>query len=269
MCPMEHGVNHIVVEDVQSLSQFNLPVAVPTAKLLPTPAGPGALPSGVPPSTTLMNSKGLHSKSCKPGMTEEALGMNDTCSTSASGADLYDADQPLWNNNGLEASAALSGLHSPTIDETESLLNDDISDHHHGRLCDSTYDILPIKSTGLEGTNLSVWGRTGSSRSRINTKDKIDLTPLDCLANETKVEQKPTQKALHTLFVNGIPQKSNKREALLSHFRKFGEFIDIYIPLNSERAFVQFSRREEAEAALKAPDAVMGNALLSSGGKSG
>ncbi|TYG44172.1 hypothetical protein ES288_D11G076900v1 [Gossypium darwinii] len=303
MCPMEHGVNRIVVEDVQSLSQFNLPVAVPTAKLLPTPAGPGALPSGVPPSTTLMNSKDLHSKSCKPGMTEEALGMNDTCSTSASGADLYDPDQPLWNNNGLEASAALSGLHSPTIDETESLLNDDISDHHHGRLCGSTHDILPIKSTGSEGTNFSVWGRSGSSRSRINTKDKIDLTPLDCLENETKVEQqafptsqvtlshlkwisseddgskvvdsslksqpdslcnnrKPTQKALRTLFVNGIPQKSNKREALLSHFRKFGEVIDIYIPLNSERAFVQFSRREEAEASLKAPDAVMGNRFI-------
>ena len=74
--------------------------------------------------------------------------------------------------------------------------------------------------------------------------------------------RKPTQKALRTLFVNGIPQKSNKREALLSHFHKFGEVIDIYIPLNSERAFVQFSRREEAEAALKAPDAVMGNRFI-------
>ncbi|KHG22676.1 hypothetical protein F383_03537 [Gossypium arboreum] len=156
---------------------------------------------------------------------------------------------------------------------------------------------------GNEGTNLSVWGRTGSSRSRINAKDKIDLTPLDCLENETKVEQqafptsqgtlshlkwisseddeskvvdsslksqpdslcnnrKPTQKALRTLFINGIPQKINKREALLSHFRKFGEVIDIYIPLNSERAFVQFSRKEEAEAALKAPDAVMGNRFI-------
>lgn len=46
------------------------------------------------------------------------------------------------------------------------------------------------------------------------------------------------------------------------HFRKFGEVIDIYIPLNSERAFVQFSKREEAEAALKAPDAVMGNRFI-------
>ncbi|XVF16363.1 hypothetical protein REPUB_Repub10bG0025000 [Reevesia pubescens] len=305
MCPMEHGVNRIVVEDVQSLSQFNLPVTVPSAQLLATPAGPGPLSSGVPPSTTLINNKGIHCKSNKPGMADDALGLNDayTGSTNASGADLYDPDQPLWNNNGPETSAALSGLHSPKIAETEPLLNDDTSDRHHGRLRDSADNALPIRSTGLQGTSLSVWGRIGGSKSRIDTKDKIDLTQSDYLENETKEEQesfpssqgtsrqvkrissedngskvadssfksqtdsmrnsrKPTQKALRTLFVNGIPQKSNKREALLSHFRKFGEVIDIYIPLNSERAFVQFSRREEAEAALKAPDAVMGNRFI-------
>ncbi|XWS44145.1 hypothetical protein CRYUN_Cryun15aG0019400 [Craigia yunnanensis] len=305
MCPMEHGVNRIVVEDVQSLSQFNLPVTVSSTQLLATPAGPGPLPSGVPPSTTLMNSKGIHSKSSKPRMTDDAIGLNGAYSgsTSASGADLYDPDQPLWNNNGSEASAALSGLHSPKIDETEPLLNDDISDRHHGRLRDSADNELPIRSTGSRGTSLSVWGRIGSSRSRIDTEEKIDLTPSDYLENEAKEEQeafpssqgtsrqvkrigtedygskimdlsfksqtdgmrnsrKPTQKALRTLFVNGIPQTSNKRETLLSHFRKFGEVIDIYIPLNSERAFVQFSRREEAEAALKAPDAVMGNRFI-------
>ncbi|XWS30386.1 hypothetical protein CRYUN_Cryun24cG0113000 [Craigia yunnanensis] len=305
MCSMEHGVNRIVVEDVRSLSRFNLPVTVPSAQLLAIPAGPGPLPSGVPPSTTLMNRKGIHNKSSKPGMTEDVLGLNGayTGSTSASGADLYDPDQPLWNNNGPEASAALSGLHSPKIDETEPLLNDNISDCHHSRLRDSADNELPIRSTELQGTNLSVWGRIDSSRSRIDTKDKIDLTPSDYLENETKEEQesfpssqgtsrqvkrirseddgskvmdssfksqtdnlhnsrKPTQKALRTLFVNGIPLKSNNREALLSHFRKFGEVMDIYIPLNSERAFVQFSRREEAEAALKAPDAVMGNRFI-------
>ncbi|XVF14061.1 hypothetical protein REPUB_Repub09cG0024300 [Reevesia pubescens] len=303
MCPMEHGVNRIVVEDVQSLSQFNLPVTVPSAQLLATPAGPGLLPSDVPPSTTLMNSKGIHSKSSKHGMTDDALGLNGayTGTSSASGADLYDPDQPLWNNNGPEASAALSGLPSPKIDEMEPLLNDDISDRHHGRLRDSADNELPIRSTGSLGTNLSVWGRIGNSRSRIDTKEKNDPTPSEHLENETKVEQealassqgtsrqvkrisseddgskvmdssfksqtdrnsrKPTQKALRTLFVNGIPQKSNKREALLSHFRKFGEVIDIYIPLNGERAFVQFSSREEAEAALKAPDAVMGNRFI-------
>ncbi|GMI99137.1 hypothetical protein like AT3G27700 [Hibiscus trionum] len=304
MCPMEHGVNRIVVEDVQSLSQFNLPVTVPSVQILAKPAGPGplSLTSGLHP-TTLMNSKGMHSKNNKSGMTEDAIGLNGayTGSTSANG-DLYDPDQPLWNNNCPEASASLTGVRSPKINETEPLLNDDISDHPPGRLRDSADNELPIKHTGSQGTNLSVWGRIGSSRSGIDTKDKIDPIPSDHLENETKEERgvfpssqdtscqvkrissedggskvmdsslksqidfcssrKPTQKALHTLFVSGIPQKCNKREALFSHFCKFGEVIDIYIPLNSERSFVQFSRREEAEAALKAPDAVMGNRFI-------
>lgn len=37
---------------------------------------------------------------------------------------------------------------------------------------------------------------------------------------------------------------------------------DICIPANSERAFVQFSKREEAERALKAPDAVMASRFI-------
>ncbi|KAI5341208.1 hypothetical protein L3X38_020482 [Prunus dulcis] len=155
-----------------------------------------------------------------------------------------------------------------------------------------------------QSTSVSVWGRIGSSKSKLDVKEKIDPAnnSSDCIESETKEGKealvsiqhpprqgkrimaedgpkamdsspkthfdptrnirKPSQKALRTLFVNGIPQKSNKREALLSHFQKFGEVIDIYIPLNSERAFVQFSRRKEAETALKAPDAVMGNRFI-------
>ncbi|PPR81271.1 hypothetical protein GOBAR_AA39443 [Gossypium barbadense] len=286
-----------------SLSQFNLPVSVPSAQILATSAGPGPLPSVFPPSTTLVNGKGIHSKSSKSGMTEDATGLNCAyTATTSAGGDLYDPDQPLWNNNGPEASAALTGQCSPKINEMEPLRNDDISDLHHGMLCESADNELPIRSSRSQGMNLSVWGRIGSSRSRIEAKDKIDHLPSDHLENETKKEQepfpssqdtscqvkwifseddgskvmdlslksqiyshsrrKPTQKALRTLFVNGIPQKCNKREALLSHFRKFGEVVDIYIPQNSERAFIQFSRREEAEAALKAPDAVMGNRFI-------
>jgi RNA-binding protein 26 len=62
--------------------------------------------------------------------------------------------------------------------------------------------------------------------------------------------------------VHGISQEINRWEALLSHFQRFGQVIDIYIPSNSEKAFVQFSKREEAELALKAPDAVMGNRFI-------
>ncbi|XP_057983383.1 zinc finger CCCH domain-containing protein 41 [Malania oleifera] len=310
MCPMEHGVNRIVVEDVQSLSQFNLPVSLPSAHLLGTPAGPGPLSSVSPPSGILMNSKGLHNKNNKPGMTEDGVGLNGafTGSAGASGADLYDPDQPLWNNC-PETSSALLTVHSPKIDETESLLDADLSANYHGRLCDSGDNDRSVRSTsttvGSQNTSSSVWGRIGGSKNRMELKEKIDSTvsSLNFRENESMEDQevfdgvqgtarqgkriisesigskamdfpsrtqsdsarnirKPSQKALRTLFVNGIPQKNNKKEALLLHFKKFGEVVDIYIPSNSERAFVQFSKREEAEAALKAPDAVMGNRFI-------
>ncbi|KAJ0113491.1 hypothetical protein Patl1_02807 [Pistacia atlantica] len=309
MCPMEHGVNRIVVEDVQSLSQFNLTVPLPSAPLLATPAGPGPLPSVGAPSTTLMGTKGAHSKGNKPGITDDGLGLNGAYSdpATADGADLYDPDQPLWNKNGLETSSTLAALQSSN-DETEPLLNDDSSDLHHVRFSDGVDNECPMRIAGSAGvsqsTSPSVWGRIGG-KNRSNVKEKTDatLSSSDYLENETKEDKdtlsslhgafrrgkrsidedagskamdasakiqidtmrnirKPSQKALRTLFVNGIPQKNNRREALFSHFRKFGEVVDIYIPLNSERAFVQFSKREEAEAALKAPDAVMGNRFI-------
>lgn len=311
MCPMEHGVNRIVVEDVQSLSQFNLPVSLPSAHLLGTPAGPGPLPSVNVPPSSLMNSKGFQSKSGKPEVAEDELGLNGAFPGSAvgGGAELYDPDQPLWNNDCPETPSALLALHSPKIDETECLLDANSSDRYHARLCDGSDNGRPVKNTGTtvgsQSTNVSVWGRIGGAKDRLEAKEKIDsvISSSDYLENEGKEDQealtsvqgtsrqgkriivedigpknvdlssrtqgdamrnirKPSQKALRTLFVNGIPQKNNRKEALLSHFRKFGEVIDIYIPLNSERAFVQFSKREEAEAALQAPDAVMGNRFI-------
>ncbi|XP_050383611.1 zinc finger CCCH domain-containing protein 41 [Argentina anserina] len=297
MCPMEHGVNRIVVEDVQSLSQFNLPVSLPSAHLLGKPTGPGPFSSVSASSTTSMNNKGLHSKTNKSSVTDDA---------SLGGADLYDPDQPLWNNNGPETSDAIIGLQSPRNDETDTLSNDDPSDRHQARLYDNADNEYPIRTVGTaagsQSTSVSVWGRIGSSKSRSDVKEKIDpmTNYLDNPENETKESlaniqnqsrqgkriiaedaaskpvdslakrpydamrtvRKPSQKALRTLFVNGIPQKSNRREALVSHFQRFGEILDIYIPSNSERAFVQFSKREEAEAALKAPDAVMGNRFI-------
>lgn len=296
---------------LQGLSQFNLPVSLPSVHLLGTPAGTGPLPSVSASSTTLTNSKGFHSKNSKPGLVDDGLGFNGAFSGSGcvGGADLYDPDQPLWNNNCTDTSNGQRALQSPKNYETDSVLNDDPSDRHNGRSCDIADNECLVRSTGtavgLQGTGTSVWGRIGGSKNRLDMKAKIDsaIGSADCFENEAKEDKgalasvqgtsrqgkwivaedvgpkatasspkrlsdsarnirKPSQKALRTLFVNGIPPKINKREGLLSHFQKFGEVIDIYIPVNGERAFVQFSKREDAETALKAPDAVMGNRFI-------
>ncbi|KAH7851723.1 hypothetical protein Vadar_015740 [Vaccinium darrowii] len=291
MCPMEHGVNRIVVEDVQSLSQFNLPVSLASTHLVGTPS---ALPSVNPPSSTMIHSKSLHNKSSKHGTADDGFSMNGVF-TGSGGADFYDPDQPLWANNGPENSTALLGLNSSKLDESESLL-DGPDNEYLGRSTATAADSL--------NTSSSVWGRIGAN-NKLGMKNKTDSTISSSneMEKDTKEDQealtnlqgathqekriiaegvgsqasdsslkvqgdtgriirRPSQKALRTLFVHGIPHKDNRREALFSHFRKFGEVIDIYIPVNSERAFVQFSKREEAEAALKAPDAVMGNRFI-------
>lgn len=238
-------------------------------------------------------------------MVDDGMGLNGgySGSTSVSGADLYDPDQPLWNYNGPETSNALLALHSSKNDETESFMSVDPSDHHN--VTDNECAIrITGNPVGSKSTGSSVWGRVGLVKNRLDVKERTDLRVIksDHGENEMKEDhntanvqgtsgqgkqmiaedagpktldsatrlqsdvvrntRKSSQKALRTLFVNGVPQKNNRRDALLSHFQKFGEVIDIYIPVNSERAFVQFSKREEAEAALRAPDAVMGNRFI-------
>lgn len=301
----------IILFIIQSLSQFNLPVSLPSAHLMGAPAGSGSLHS-VNTSTTSMNNKCIPGKICKSVVGDDDLPLDGAypgpgCT---SGTDLYDPDQPLWNDSGLESSNALLTLQSSKIDEIEPL-SCDASAHHHVRSSDAPDSDCPVGTTrtsvSSQGASSSVWARVRGSKNRFDMKEKTHSTmssfqypenqlkedndeligahsascqgkqiitdntdprALDAsvkaqaLTDSMRNIRKPSQKALRTLFVNGIPQKSNKKESLLAHFRKFGEVIDIYIPSNSERAFVQFSKREEAEAALKAPDAVMGNRFI-------
>lgn len=291
--------NEFYVFHLQSLSQFNLPLSLPNAHLMGKATG--SLPAVSTSSTSVMSGKGLLGKNSKPGVGDDSLGFGAySGSGCAAEADLYDPDQPLWNNNCPEKSNALSAMHSSKIDEVESLMGDDPSDRNQVRKCDAADNGCTSRTTAASGsqvTSSSIWGRVGS-RNRQDAKGKVDpvVSSSGCLENEVKEHnevltsvqgnshqqkhmvqddahtkaqsdtmrtmRKPSQKATRTLFVNGIPQQSNKTETLLSHFKKYGEVIDIYIPANSQRAFVQFSKREEAEAALKSPDAVMGNRFI-------
>ncbi|CAI9111483.1 OLC1v1011711C1 [Oldenlandia corymbosa var. corymbosa] len=299
MCPMEHGVHRIVVEDVQSLSQFNLPVSLPGAHMLVPPGEQGPLPANAP-SGTLMNTKSVQTKSKKSGVGDDGLAVNG-----AGGSDFYDPDQPLWAYNSHDASPALPNLNSSNADRIDPLSDHDNCEHLLiGQIDSSDHDrLLGNLGSAAASQSSSVWGRINSSKNRSEVREKIDFNSSPGLldnerkdmesssgaevivhkgklanGNETgsqviglpskaqsdsgRTSRKPSQKALRTLYVGHIPLKDNKREALFSHFRKFGEVIDIYIPSNSDRAFVQFSKREEAEAALKAPDAVMGNRFI-------
>lgn len=295
---------------MQSLSQFNLPVSLPSAHFLGAPAASVPVSSFSAPSSTLGNSKGLFSKSGKSSVIDDVSGSNGDINGSsvASAADFYDPDQPLWSN---DCSETATGLLAPVPAKVNGANDQPIlTDDQDIRLYDDSDNELHVKNSwtamGSHRTSSSVWGRIGSSKNTPDMREKIDcrIDSSDHTGNTVKDDQelrdnaeggnaplqkvetadnvgqhaagsslknlndtarnfrKLPQKAQRTLFVNNIPQKNNKKDSLLSHFQKFGEVVNIYIPVNSERAFVQFSKREEAENALKAPDAVMGNRFI-------
>ncbi|KAJ4790889.1 Zinc finger CCCH domain-containing protein 27 [Rhynchospora pubera] len=208
MCPLEHGVNRIVVDDVQSLSQLKLlqPDPVPKPVTLKDPLRPNGVLASV---------------------------------ITAPDSDVYDPDQPLWNTN----SQPVASPNRNSAGTATGAGTNDLSYH--------------------PDSGPSVWGRIGKtnkSHGQKEYKNKLDNMHEDSTgASNTGIGR---QRASRTLYICGIPQKDNRHEALFSHFKKFGRVIDIYIPSNSEKAFVQFSKREEAEAALVAPDAVMGNRFI-------
>ncbi|KAG6392494.1 hypothetical protein SASPL_146716 [Salvia splendens] len=289
MCLMEHGVNRIVVEDVQDLnmntpclSQFNLPVSLPGSQLLGASSAQGALP---------VNNKVFPAKSSKPGMNVDGYGLNGGVvggsMAGASTSDVYDPDQPLWAN---ETTAALIALNQANVDETESFMDMDLPNQHNVESIEGLNDGRPLRNANTSGSqSTSVWGRISSSkhdseqenktvktlntdRSNVPNQDKwMNVNGDGSIVKESfgkkqsdfvRDTRTPAQRGLRTLFVNYIPLKDNKKENLLSHFQKFGEVVDIYIPMQTEWAFVQFSKREEAAEALKAPDAVMGNRFI-------
>ncbi|KAJ6811249.1 zinc finger CCCH domain-containing protein 27 [Iris pallida] len=304
MCLMEHGLNRIVVEDVQSLSQFNLPVSTPSSN---SQSRSGPSPTVPAPSSLMTNSKVAPSKSSKSEFMNDAVKPNGVSSTSGGGdADVYDPDQPLWNTDLPNTSTDLLLLPSSNIGD-EALWDANASASHSLRLSDGTESDTPGRSATA---SMDAMNKTSSVRGRISSRFKsgtgnrsscgsastsyhgheIKEDHEEAIANSnalnrasnmeigtkaTALQPSPrsfansrnrnhssSSKASCTLYVYKIPQTDNRWNTLLSHFKKFGKVVHIYIPPNSEKAFVQFTKREEAETALKSPDAVMGNRFI-------
>lgn len=274
---------------MQSLSQFNLPGSVPSTHHSSQLAVSGTLNPN-------MNSKSLPNKNSKVGQTDDS-------SIPAMESDVYDPDQPLWNNAHSEPSKGLLNL-PPKVEGMESLW-DAAPSHVHGFKFSegvggedppSASNINNVKSHGKvssaklkmprrnENIQTSTYysdndangthdGTITNTNVGLNHRKLVSVGAVDGKVVEASSTQrfhnenrrnttKTSQKAFRTLFVMGIPPNNNKKTALLSHFGKFGHVIHIHIPQIGDKAFVQFSKREEAEAALQAPDAVMGNRFI-------
>jgi RNA recognition motif-containing protein len=86
----------------------------------------------------------------------------------------------------------------------------------------------------------------------------------DYFENKEVIDRLPTK---NTLFISSIP-KDEAPDAntlltkVVNHFQKFGEVKNVLIRMDKLRAYVQFERGDDANKAVKSPDAVMGNRFI-------
>ncbi|MCO5556810.1 hypothetical protein L7F22_010363 [Adiantum nelumboides] len=316
LCPMEHGANRIVVEDVQSLSKFNLPVALP---------GGRGMALGVSVSSSSLTSYSGVSNMVTRDVNLSAL-VDSSFSKVGSGSnvgtepDLYDPDQPLWNKE--QAAPLVDGLRKlPPFRKDSESESSALERSHRQSPEDEAYgrSSSAMVRSQVMGSAQSVWNRIGRvdqgdvkdgsiplfseppvdfqkvlkreahGPSNSPGKWKTDLeersvrTPKGTIVksggNSTPEREAglqhvgynahggrslrgPSERALNTLYVGCLPSNPNRRELLMSHFQKFGDIVDIRVPVHGDRAFVQFLRHEDAEAALISPEAVMGNRFI-------
>jgi len=65
-----------------------------------------------------------------------------------------------------------------------------------------------------------------------------------------------------TVVIANIPESLNNIEKLNSHFKTFGNIVNIQVRPDLNKAFVQFSQHEEAQRAMNSPQAVLNNRFI-------
>nr|XP_024378579.1 zinc finger CCCH domain-containing protein 27-like [Physcomitrium patens] len=310
LCPMDHG-SHIVVEDVQSLSQFNLPVNLSSGRGMAVAPGQMAasntmLPTSAPSSSR--GSRGSREPSIPP--LEAPIVVNGQ--VSGAEPDLYDPDQPLWNKDRPEATGRVRKLsafqteHLEVVKEKPELKKNpdgrgvdggsrgaNSSSLHGADAVSTVWDRIGLVDVSAASAGVKLEEQRGQSRgvtwqpgrwedrepvsgaTNLNTnpgrgRGAAGWAEVGPPFNRSKDGSKlgprapgrSVEHAQRTLYVNCIPPNANQAEDLLMHFEKFGRVVDVRIPPHSDRAFIQFATREEAESALASPDAVMGNRFI-------
>lgn len=312
LCPMEHGANRIVVEDVQSLSKFNLPVALPSGR-------------GMALGTVSVSSSSLAPFSGVSNIVTRDINMSALGSNASTEPDLYDPDQPLWNKE--QPASLVDGLRKlPPFRKDSELESSAVDRSRRQSPEDEAYgksSSALVRSQGV-GPGQSVWNRIGrvdqgdskdggipmfadlsvenspflkvqkrEAPGPLNSPGKWKADPderfirpsrgttLKSGGNGTPEREAgglqphvgynphggrslriPSERAHNTLYVGCLPSNPNRKDLLMAHFQRFGDIVDMRVPASGDRAFVQFLRHEDAEAALNSPDAVMGNRFI-------
>ncbi|XP_073396925.1 zinc finger CCCH domain-containing protein 27 isoform X1 [Physcomitrium patens] len=179
LCPMDHG-SHIVVEDVQSLSKFNLPVNLSNGRGMAVAAGQLAASNTMLPAPAPASSRGSRGNR-EPSISPLEAPIMVNGQVPGAEPDLYDPDQPLWNNDRPEATGRIRKLSAFQAEHSEvGKEKAELKKSTEGRGIDGGN--RGANSSGLHG------GDAGST-----VWDRIGPVDVSAASGEAKVEEQRSQ----------------------------------------------------------------------------
>ncbi|MCO5553347.1 hypothetical protein L7F22_006868 [Adiantum nelumboides] len=302
LCPMEHGANKIVVRDFQSLSKLSLPLATPSGCNVTLNSSPiftssstshyfdpilftrdsnlplvrglyfskGTLPDNdfsepdlYDPEQPLFNTvepfafaNGMKRPSSFGKGLQGIIGVSKRCKVDTTVEGRFEQSlsaMPL----GLTHNQSVLNHESENSHDVDSKIRHSAGFIKAGETVVESYEPESVHEKHLTEEQEITVKRAIMKPGISSAHQRVGL-----MSHSKGIAATEAERAHRTLYVGCIPNTNKKKELLNAHFQRFGEIVDIRIPLQGDRAFIQFSRREEAEAALRSPEAVMGNRFV-------
>uniref|UniRef100_A0AAZ3SJD5 RNA binding motif protein 26 n=1 Tax=Oncorhynchus tshawytscha TaxID=74940 RepID=A0AAZ3SJD5_ONCTS len=289
ICPFDHGIDPVVVEDVNLPNMFQAPPPIPGVAQpppgLPPPLPPG-LPPGLPPSLPPV----FYLNLCHPpGPPHQASGMDappssiansvPTIVTTGTRPSIPQPPAPLFPPGQYD-----SDMYNP---EDPSLTNTSRPVYRHRvnaqrpNLIGLTMgEDLPHRDRDQMPNRMRIV-LDSATRKRSAVSHHGAMLPKKPWADKPNFNQQNLQGGFHNknpqnqnqkapfgsntkLSVLQIPQGLNNISKLNQHFSKFGTIVNLQVTYGNdpEGALIQFDSHEEAKRALQSPEAVLNNRFI-------
>ncbi|XP_045570166.1 RNA-binding protein 26 isoform X2 [Salmo salar] len=292
ICPFDHGIDPVVVEDVNLPNMFQAPPPIPGVAQPPPglPPPPGPPPLMTPPPVNLRPPVPLPG-SLPPGPLLQAPGMDappnsitssvPTIVTTGTRPSIPQPPPPLFSPDQYD-----SDMYNP---EAPSLTNTSRPVYRHrvnaqrpnligltmgGDLPHRDRDQMPNSNRmrivlDSASRNRSAVSHHGAMPLKKPWADKPNFNQQNLQGGfHNKNPQNQNQKAPlgsnTKLAVRQIPQGLNNISKLNEHFSKFGTIVNLQVTYGNdpEGALIQFDSHEEAKRALQSPEAVLNNRFI-------
>uniref|UniRef100_A0AAZ3S7C2 RNA binding motif protein 26 n=1 Tax=Oncorhynchus tshawytscha TaxID=74940 RepID=A0AAZ3S7C2_ONCTS len=284
ICPFDHGIDPVVVEDVNLPNMFQAPPPIPGVAQpppgLPPPPGPpplltpppvnlrppvpltGSLPPGLPPVFYL----NLYHP---PGPPHQASGMDappssiansvPTIVTTGTRPSIPQPPAPLFPPGQYDSD--MYNPEDPSLTNTSRVLYRHRVNAQRPNLIGLTMgEDLPHRDSMPNRMRIVL---DSASRKRSAVSHHGAMLPKKPW-NPQNQNQKAPFGSNTKLSVLQIPQGLNNISKLNQHFSKFGTIVNLQVTYGNdpEGALIQFDSHEEAKRALQSPEAVLNNRFI-------